>query len=61
MCVEVLKVAAGISAELKNRVYEVVIEEMEHFADSFTQAMTDYKNKVMPESFSVKLTSTYST
>ena len=47
MCIEVLKVAAGISAELKNRVYEVVIEEMEHFADSFTQAMTDYKNKVV--------------
>ena len=47
MCVEVLKVAAGISPELKNRVYGVVVDEMEHFARSFTQAMTEYKNKVI--------------
>ena len=51
MCVEVLKVAAGISPELKNRVYGVVVDEMEHFAQSFTQAMTEYKNKVL---FNVK-------
>lgn len=45
MCVEVLKVAAGISAELKNRVYDVVVDEMATFAESFTTAMGEYKTK----------------
>ena len=46
MITEVLHVAKSISDDLKNKVYKIVGEEMEHFAKNFVDEMTRYKNKV---------------
>ena len=46
MITEVLEVASKISEELKNKVYDIVVDEIEIFANSFIEAMQEYKNKV---------------
>ena len=45
MITETLNVANSISNEMKNKVYDIVVEEMEIFGQSFIKAMSEYKTK----------------
>ena len=41
--------AGQISDDLKNKVYDIIVDELEIFASSFIEAMAEYKNKVIRE------------